>query len=67
MIHALGAGVVAVGFQEPAVGEHPGHHAQGAEQEGRAPAPAVDEEEGRDREDDVDYVLDARGHEEVVT
>lgn len=57
---------MAVGFQESAVGEHPCHHAQGAEEEGGAAAPAVDEDEGRDGEDDVDYVLDARGDEEVV-
>ena len=66
VVDALGAGVVAVGFQEPAVCEHPGHHAEGAEEEGRAAAPAVDEEEGGDGEDDVDDVLDAGGDEEVV-
>ena len=66
-IHALWAGVMAVGFQEPAVGEHPRHHAQGAEEEGRATAPAVDEEEGRNSEDDVDDVLDTRGDEESIT
>ena len=58
---------MAVWFQEAAVGEYPCHHAQGAEQEGRATAPTVDEEEGRDGEDDVEDVLDARGGEEVVT
>ena len=63
---ALGAGVVAVGLEQAAVGEHPRHHAQGAEQQGRPAAPAVDEEEGRDGEGHVDDVLDAGGDEEVV-
>ena len=66
VVDAVGAGVVAVGLEEATVGEHPGHHAQGAEEEGGAPAPAVDEEEGRDGEEDVDDVLDARGDEERV-
>ena len=66
VVHAVGAGVVAVGFEDPAVGEHPGHHAQGTDHEGRTTAPAVDEEEGGDGEDDVDDILDARGDEEVV-
>ena len=51
---ALGAGLAAVRLERSAVCEHPGHHSQGAE------------EEGGDGEDDVDYVLDARGDEEVV-
>ena len=66
VVDAVGPGVVAVGFQQAAVGEHPGHHAEGAEEEGGAAAPAVDEEEGGDREEDVDDVLDAGGEEEVV-
>ena len=66
VVHTVGAGVVAVGFQEPTVGEHPGHHGQGADYEGGTTGPAVDEEEGGDGEDDVDDVLDARGDEEVV-
>ena len=67
MVPAIWAGGVAVWFQEAAVSEHPRHHAQGAKQEGRATASAVDEEESRDGEDDLEDVLDARGGEEVVT
>lgn len=49
---------MAVGFEETGVGEHPGHHAKGTEEEGGAPAPAVDVEEGGDGEEDVYDVLD---------
>ena len=66
IVDAVGAGVVAVRLQEAAVGEHPGHHAQGAEQEGGATPPAVDEEEGWDGEDHVDDVLDAGGDKKIV-
>ena len=64
--NAAGTGVGAVGFEEAGVREHPGHHADGAEEESWAAAPAVDVEEGGNGHDDVDYVLDRGGNEQVV-
>jgi hypothetical protein len=46
------------------VGEHEGHHEEGAEHQGPAAAPFVHPDEGGDRHDYVYYVLD-RGGEEV--
>ncbi len=63
---AAGTGVVPVGFENAGVGEEPGHHEGGADEEGGATAPAVDVEEGGDGHDDVDDVLDGGGEEEVV-
>ena len=64
--YAPGTGVVAVGFEETGICEHPGHHSDGAEEKGGAATPAVDVEEGRDGHNDVDYVLDGGGDKEVV-
>ena len=58
MIDALRTGIVAVGDEDAAVGEEPGHHEGGADEEGGTTAPAVDVEEGGDGHDDVDDVLD---------
>lgn len=66
VVDAVGAGVVAEGGEQAGVGEHEGHHPDGAEEEGGPPAPAVDVEERRHCEEDVDDVLDRGRHEEVV-
>ena len=67
VVDAVGSGIVAVADEDAAVGEEPGHHEGGADEEGGTTAPAVDVEEGRHGHDDVDDVLDRGGHEQVVS
>lgn len=53
----------AVRRHQAGVGVHPGGHEEGADEEGPAAAPAVDEEEGWDGHDYVYYVLNGGGDE----
>lgn len=42
------------------VGKHEDEHKEGSKQQSRAPTPAVNEEDGRDRHEHVDGVLNAQ-------
>lgn len=54
---------VAVSCHEPGVGEHPGHHKDGANNKHRAATPTVHEEKSRNGHQDVDDVLNGTGDE----
>lgn len=58
VVEPAGGSCVPVGRHEACVCEHPCSHKQGAYYEGRATAPAVDEEEGEDGHYDIDDILD---------
>lgn len=61
VVDAVGAGIGAVGGEDAGVGEEPGCHQSGADEEGWTTAPAVHEEEGGDGHQYVDDVLDGGG------
>lgn len=58
VVDATGRGGMAVAGHQAGVGKHPDGHEDGAKDEHGAAAPAVHEDEGGDRHDDVDHVLD---------
>ena len=66
VVHALRSGVVAVGFEEPGVGKHEGHHTEGTEEESGSTAPAVHVEQSGYSHDDVDNVLNRGRHQKIV-
>lgn len=57
---------MAVGGHETGVGEHPGGHEGGTDQERPTATPAVNEDERKDGHDDVDDILDGGGNKVVV-
>lgn len=56
-----------VGSHKTSVGEHPGHHEDGTDDEHRAATPTVHEEESGNGHQDVDDVLDGTGDKVDVT
>lgn len=66
-VEAAGGSGVSVARHETAIGKQECEHSGSAEEEGRAAAPAVDPENGRDGHNDVNNVLDGARNEEVVS
>ena len=63
---ALGAGVRAVGRHQASVRKHESHHAKSAHKQRWPTSPAINVEQRRNGEDDIDDVLDRRGNEQIV-